>query len=183
MRQQRLALVAGWAQRGWPRLRARTGINSGPMLVGNLGSKYRFSYGVLGDNVNLGSRLEGLNKVYGTDIMIGENTARLIDDKFVLREVDMVRVKGREQAIQIYELIATASVGVEPTYAQALTLYADGLAAYRSAAWAEGIAAFQEALRVRPEDRPSRAMLERCLAFQKAPPPEPWDAVFDQLTK
>jgi adenylate cyclase len=183
MRQQRLALVASWTERGWPRLRARTGINSGPMLVGNLGSKYRFSYGVLGDNVNLGSRLEGLNKVYGTDILIGQNTARLIDDKFVLREVDMVRVKGREQAIQIYELIANASAGIESTYAQALTLYAEGLAAYRAATWAEGIAAFQEAIRVRPEDGPSRAMLERCLAFQKTPPPEPWDAVFDQLTK
>src|SRR6185295_866748 len=145
-------MTEAWVAMGRPPIVARTGINSGPMLVGNLGSKYRFSYGVLGDNVNLGSRLEGLNKVYGTDIMIGQNTARLIGDTFVLREVDMVRVKGREQAIQIYELIATASVGVDSTYAQALTLYAEGLAAYRSATWGEGIAAFQEALRVRPED-------------------------------
>jgi adenylate cyclase len=183
MRKHRLALVADWTQRGWPRLRARTGINSGPMLVGNLGSKYRFSYGVLGDNVNLGSRLEGLNKVYKTDILIGENTARIVEDKFVLREVDMVRVKGREHAIQIYELIASADAEVAPEQTQVLGLYAEGLEAYRAATWAEAIAVFQEALRVRPEDGPSQAMLERCLAFQKVPPPEPWDAVFDQLTK
>jgi adenylate cyclase len=183
MRQRRLALAADWAQKGWPRLRARTGINSGPMLVGNLGSKFRFSYGVLGDSVNLGSRLEGLNKVYGTDILIGQETARLAGDMFVLRPIDMVRVKGREQASQIYELIATAAAGVEPEYARVLTLYAEGLAAYRSAVWAEAIATFQEALRLRPEDGPSQAMLERCQIFQKSPPPEPWDAVFDQLTK
>jgi adenylate cyclase len=183
MRDQRLALVSEWTQRGRPRLRARTGINSGPMLVGNLGSKYRFSYGVLGDAVNLGSRLEGLNKVYGTDILIGENTAQLVGDAFVLREVDMVRVKGREQTVHIYELIAQAATGVPPEYAQALTLYSEGLAAYRQAVWAEAIPVFQEALRVRPGDGPSQALLERCLAFQKAPPPEPWDAVFDQLTK
>jgi adenylate cyclase len=183
MRERRLALADDWVAKGWPRLRARTGINSGPMLVGNLGSTYRFSYGVLGDSVNLGSRLEGLNKVYGTDILIGENTERLLDDKFVLREIDMVRVKGREQAIQIYELIATAAAGVPPDHTKALGLYAEGLGAYRSARWGEAIAAFQEVLRVRPEDAPSRAMLERCRAFQKTPPPEPWDAVFDQLTK
>jgi adenylate cyclase len=65
------------------------------MLVGNLGSEYRFSYGVLGDDVNLGSRLEGLNKQYGTEILIGEQTAELIGAEFVLREVDLVRVVGK----------------------------------------------------------------------------------------
>ena len=78
----------------------RIGVHSGPMLVGNLGSRYRFAYGVLGDQVNLGSRLEGLNKVYGTDILIGENTARLVKDDFIMREVDSVRVVGRQQGVQ-----------------------------------------------------------------------------------
>ena len=78
------------------------------MLVGNLGSKYRFAYGVLGDHVNLGSRLEGLNKQYGTDILIGENTAQLVEKSFLLREVDLVRVVGREQPVRIYELLAKA---------------------------------------------------------------------------
>jgi adenylate cyclase len=79
MREHRAALREVWAKIGRPPLIARTGINSGLLLVGNLGSKYRFAYGVLGDHVNLGSRLEGLNKEYGTDILIGENTAALVE--------------------------------------------------------------------------------------------------------
>jgi adenylate cyclase len=183
MRKQRLALSAEWAAQGRPRLHARTGINSGPMLVGNLGSKYRFVYGVLGDQVNLGSRLEGLNKIYGTDILIGENTGRLVEGAFVLREIDMVRVKGREQAVRIYELIAAAGSSLSPEHASALGCYGDGLEAYRKARWADALAAFREAVRLRPADGPARAMTERCEPFQKNPPPEPWDAVFEQLTK
>ena len=92
------------------------------MLVGNLGSKYRFAYGVLGDHVNLGSRLEGLNRVYGTEILLGENTAQLAEGAFVLREVDMVRVKGRVQAVRTYELVTTAGVALEPAHDEALHL-------------------------------------------------------------
>src|SRR5438093_12054066 len=105
MRDKRIELAGEWQATGRPKLIARTGINSGLMLVGNLGSKYRFAYGALGDHVNLGSRLEGLNKVYGTEILIGENTARLVAASFVLREIDMVRVVGREQPVRIYELL------------------------------------------------------------------------------
>ena len=90
MRDQLRALRLEWEAVDRPALKARTGINSGPMLVGNLGSRYRFAYGVLGDQVNLGSRLEGLNKIYGTDILIGENTANLVKDDFILRELDSV---------------------------------------------------------------------------------------------
>jgi adenylate cyclase len=114
MRERRLALSAEWAAMGRPPLRARTGINSGPMLVGNLGSRYRFAYGVLGDQVNLGSRLEGLNRVYGTDILVGEGTARLVQPSFVLRELDLVRAKGKEQAVRVYELLARAGAPSPP---------------------------------------------------------------------
>lgn len=183
MREQRLRLASEWAARGRPALRARTGINSGPMLVGNLGSKYRFAYGVLGDQVNLGSRLEGLNKVYGTDILIGETTARLVEGSYVVREIDMVRVKGREQAVRIYELIENAARPLPAKDTECLALYAHGLKAYRAASWTDAAALFREALRVVPADGPSRTMLERCLAYDKVPPPEPWDGVFDQLTK
>jgi adenylate cyclase len=71
------------------------------MLVGNLGSQYRFAYGVLGNHVSLGSRLEGLNKAYGTEILIGENTAQLVQESFLLREIDLVRVIGREQGLRV----------------------------------------------------------------------------------
>ncbi len=105
MRDRLQALRQEWAKIGRPPLAARTGINSGLMLVGNIGSRYRFSYGALGDQVNLGSRLEGLNKMYGTEILLGENTARLVDSSFLLRELDMVKVVGRKQPLRIYELV------------------------------------------------------------------------------
>ena len=183
MRDQTRALASEWVKIGRPRLRARTGINSGPMLVGNLGSRYRFAYGVLGDQVNLGSRLEGLNKVYGTDIIVGENTAGLIEGAFLCRELDMVRVKGREQTVRIYELIGHAGAPLVSEHEKALWCYADALEAYRKGRWAEALGLFRQALTLWPQDGPSRALAARCEVFQATPPPDPWDGVFEQLTK
>jgi adenylate cyclase len=183
MRERRLALAAEWGPSGRPTLHARTGINSGPMLVGNLGSRYRFAYGVLGDQVNLASRLEGLNKVYGTDILLGENTAKVVANRFFLREVDMVRVKGRKQAVTIYELIAKMGTALSPEFEKALAAYADGLKAYRRRAWSEALELFNEAVAVRPSDGPSRTMIERCGTYLRTPCPDDWDGVFDQLFK
>ncbi|HEU4368818.1 MAG TPA: adenylate/guanylate cyclase domain-containing protein [Methylomirabilota bacterium] len=153
MREQTLALAAEWATIGRPHIRARTGINSGPMVVGNLGSKYRFAYGVVGDQVNLGSRLEGLNKVYATDIIIGENTARLVEQAFMLRELDMVRVKGRTQAVRIYELIGKAGTPVAHQHERALWTYAEALEAYRKGMWAEGAGTVTGGARPAPDGR------------------------------
>ncbi len=153
------------------------------MLVGNLGSSYRFAYGVLGDHVNLASRLEGLNRVYGTEILIGENTARLVEGSFVLRELDMVRVKGRHQAVRIYELLARSGAALPRELDEALGLYAAGLEAYRKQLWDDALGLFTQCLALRPEDGPSRTMAERCQVYRAAPPPEDWDGVFDQLVK
>jgi adenylate cyclase len=183
MREHRNALVSDWAKVGRPRLKARTGINSGPMLVGNLGSKYRFAYGVLGDQVNLGSRLEGLNREYGTEILLGENTANLIKGSFVLREIDMVRVKGKKQPVRVYELLARSGDSMPREQEKALSFYADGLEAYRRQVWAEALTLFQQSLAVWPEDGPSRTMAERCRIYQEAPPPEDWDGIFEQIHK
>lgn len=182
MREQRLALASEWATIGRPRLRARTGINSGPMLVGNLGSKYRFAYGVLGDQVNLGSRLEALNKAYGTEILIGENTARLVGDAFRLREIDMVRLVGRTQTVRVYELLGKAGP-VSLELETALKAYAAGLEAYRHQAWDDALALFREALTLWPGDGAARAMAGRCEFYQKTTPPEAWDGVFEQEFK
>jgi adenylate cyclase len=182
MRQQTQRLADEWAAIGRPRLRARTGINSGPMVVGNLGSRYRFAYGVVGDQVNLGSRLEGLNKEYRTDIIVGENTARLVEGQCLLRELDMVRVKGRQQAVQIYELIAPAGTALSPELQKALALYGEGLELYRHGDWAEAQARFREVLILHPDDGPARTLAQRCLTYE-AMPPERWDGVFDQLVK
>jgi adenylate cyclase len=183
MRERRAALRAEWTKIGRPPLIARTGINSGLMLVGNLGSKYRFAYGVMGDHVNLGSRLEGLNKQYGTDILIGENTAQLIGKAFLLREIDLVRVVGREQPVRIYELLTRAGVSLPPKQEKAYSSYAAGLEAYRQQRWGEALGLFEESLAFWHGDGPSRIMAGRCQVYQKTPPPAEWDGVFEALHK
>jgi adenylate cyclase len=183
MRKRRKSLGLEWAASGRPVLKARTGVNSGPMLVGNLGSRYRFSYGVLGDQVNLGSRLEGLNKVYRTEILIGENTARLVDGAYRLREVDMVRVKGRTQPVRIYELLTEASELLPTSQEQGLQAYAAGLAAYWSRHWNEALDRFHKTLELLPNDGPSLALVERCHIYRQNQPPEDWDGVFTLKTK
>jgi adenylate cyclase len=182
MREQTVALAAEWSKIGRPHIRARTGINSGPMVVGNLCSRYRFAYGVVGDQVNLGSRLEGLNKVYGTDIIIGENTARLVENAFRLRELDMVRVKGRTQAVRIYELIEKAETALVSAHDEALWAYAEALETYRKGMWTEALGLFNQALRLRQDDGPSRTLARRCLEYRDTPP-ESWDGVYEQQIK
>jgi adenylate cyclase len=183
MREHRNALRAEWAKLGRPPLITRTGINSGLMLVGNLGSQYRFAYGVLGDHVNLGSRLEGLNKVYGTGILIGENTARLVEKSFVLSEIDIVRVVGREQPVRIYALLAKYGTSLPRAQEKAFSAYAAGLEAYRQQRWDEALGLFAECLTLWSGDGPSRTLAERCQLFHKTPPPEEWDAVFEAMYK
>jgi adenylate cyclase len=183
MREHRAALREEWAKIGRPPLIARTGINSGLMLVGNLGSKYRFAYGVLGDHVNLGSRLEGLNKQYSTDILIGENTAELIGHAFILREIDMVRVVGREQPVRIYELLAKSGTSLPVEKDKAFRVYAAGLEAYRQQRWDDALGLFDESLILWPHDGPARIMAGRCQIYQHTPPPENWDGVFEATSK
>ena len=183
MRAHRQLMTQEWIATGRPPLVARTGINSGPMLVGNLGSEYRFSYGVLGDDVNLGSRLEGLNKQYGTDILIGENTAELVGDAFRLREVDLVRVVGKQRPTRIYELVAAAGTPFPEEQEDALRDYAVALAAYRERRWSEALGHLEQALSRWPNDGPCRVMRGRCRIYAGSPPPEEWDGVFDATSK
>jgi adenylate cyclase len=172
-----------WEDMDRPALRARTGINSGTMLVGNVGSKYRFSYGALGDQVNLGSRLEGLNKIYGTEILIGENTAQLVEDSFLLREVDCVRVKGKETPVRLYELLGIALTVLPEKTQQAFDYYASGLKAYRSQAWDEAIALFEKGQKLYNNDKSFQVMSLRCRIYKKDPPKGEWDGVFRERRK
>lgn len=183
MQAKRRTMSEEWVAQGRPALHARTGINTGVMLVGNLGSEYRFSYGTLGDNVNLGSRLEGLNKAYRTEILVGENTARSVAGDFVLREVDRVRVVGKQEPVGVYELLARADAPLAPERTKALAAFAAGLEAFRVQRWAEAKALFHEALEHWPQDGPSRTLLERCGIYEVSPPPEGWDGVFVSTEK
>ncbi len=179
MRARRELLSDEWEKVGRPRIKARTGINSGNMLVGNIGSKYRFHYGAMGDAVNLASRLEGLNKIYGTQIIISGTTAELVAGAFRLRELDLVRVKGRAQALRIYELIGEADMPLADEHQQLLTLYEAGLVAYRQRGWDEALERFRQCLLIFPDDRPSLLLQTRCQTYRDKPPRPDWDGTFE----
>jgi len=167
-----------WKSRGIPPLDMGVGLNTGPMSVGNMGSDTRFDYTVMGDAVNLGSRLEGANKEYHTNICISQFTLDAVKDEgFVIRILDLVAVKGRAQPVAVYELIGRpGSFGAFTP--EILALYERGTEQYRAQEFAAAADTFREVLRQRPGDGPSAMYLERSLDLIEAPPPRDWDGVF-----
>ena len=162
-----------WKTQGKPEIAIGVGINTGPMSVGNMGTASRFDYTVLGDQVNLGARLEGLTKEYGVDVLVGEATATAAEGTFVFREVDLVRVKGRAGAAPVFELVGRAGTKVDPRFAAAL-------GAYRRRDFAAASVDF-EALAA--TDRTAQIFAARCAALAAEPPPPDWDGVYDQKNK
>jgi adenylate cyclase len=169
-------LRVGWRQRQLPLLEVRMGIHSGPVVAGNVGSMERFNYTVLGDTVNLASRLEGANKCYLTTILISEDTFGLAGPAFLARELDSIRVKGRQAPVKIYELIGKRGEHELPF----LDTFAEGLAEYKKRQWARAELHFRS---IAPQDPPSAIYMERCRHYMTNPPPEDWDGVFTQETK
>ncbi len=170
-----------WAAEGRPDVNIGVGINTGDMVVGNMGSQMRFDYTVMGDSVNLASRLEGTNKEYGTTIIISEFTYETIKDELFCRELDAVRVKGKKLPVRIFELLGDRKDAAE--WQEFADRFATGLAKYRAGLWDEAIAAFQSVLEVKPGDPPTRLYLERCAELKANPPEGEWDGVFTMTKK
>ena len=176
------ALQGNWQSQGVPPIRIGVGINSGEMSVGNMGSEELFDYTIMGDNVNLGSRLEGANKQYGTSIIISQFTYELIQfEPFILRELDSVLVKGKTAPVRIYELLGFGEADSQTE--KFISTFERGVDAYRSRKWSQALFFFHSALAIRPDDPPSEIFVTRCEEFAQHPPPEDWDGVFTMHTK
>ncbi len=160
-----------WRAQGKPDLYVRMGINTGSMVVGNMGSKMRMDYTIMGDSVNLASRLEGVNKVYGTAIMISQYTYQDVKDDLEIRELDMIRVVGKNEPITIYEVLAEKG-GLDPETERVMSCFREGLKLYRAQQFKEAQERFRETLSLRPEDGPSKTFLSRCEEYMDNPPPK-----------
>lgn len=177
--QKKLAeLREEWKKEGKPEVHVRIGINTGEAVVGNMGSENRFDYTAMGDNVNLGSRLEGINKQYGTNLIISEQTYEIVKDEFVCRELDLIRVKGKSHPVRIFELVAKKGE-VTDDIKKRNAQFESALKDYRSKAFLAARDKFKEI----KDDKASEVYAERCDAFMKNPPEEGWDGVWTFTTK
>jgi len=159
------------------------GLNTDTIVSGNIGSPKRMDYTLIGDGVNLASRMEGLCKQYYASILISENTYRRLKGTYRIREVDRVQVKGKTESVGIYEVLDYHNEETYPGLIDVLNHFRDGLALYRRREWDRAIGCFNEALRINPHEQLCKMYIERCLAFRVQPPGEDWDGGWIMETK
>ena len=182
--QKQLGLLNNyWQKIDRPLLSVRIGINSGEMIVGNMGSETRFDYTVVGDAVNLSSRLENANRVYNTGIIIGEQTYDIIHENFITRPLDLLRVKGKNKPVRVYELIAHKNDELDDHFKNMLISYKKGFKEYLLRNWQEAIQHFQDAMQLKGDDGPSKLFLDRCREFSVHSPADNWDGVYVMQSK
>lgn len=174
-------LQVQYKEQGLPNIDVGIGLNTGEMSVGNMGSETVRSYTVMGDAVNLGARLEGINKQYGTRIIISEFTYQDVKDDFICREIDWVKVKGKLEPVKIYEV--TGFNDLEENKLKCVKAFIIGFDLYHEKKFEEAMKKFKEALEIDEEDGPSKLYVERTSNYLENPPPEDWDGVFTMTTK
>lgn len=160
----------------------RIGINTGPMVVGNMGTSKKMDYTIMGSDVNLAARLEGVNKQYGTQILISGATKKRIGNEFITRELDTVRVVGINKPVTIHELCAFRN-DISEEQKESYDLYHQALKLFRRKKWAMAEEGFKKVLEVKPDDGPSKVFIKRCKQYNKKAPSDDWDGVYNLVKK
>lgn len=171
-----------WPDQKIPMFRTRIGINSGNVIVGNIGSQIRIDYTGIGDAMNLSARLESANKQYGTYIMISEFTNEQVKDQLLTRFIDHIIVRGKTRPVKVYELISERDSLKAEQEKEHLSLYEDGIQYYLDRNWTESIKCFESVLKQR-QDRLSLLYIDRCRSYIDSPPPEDWAGVYELTSK
>ena len=166
-----------------PQIKIGIGVSSGEVVSGNIGSRKRMDYTVIGDGVNLSSRLEGTTKEYGCDIILSEFTYQLCSERVVVRELDKIRVKGKHQAVKIYELIGDRTTCLDANTQEFLSYYQAGRVAYSSRNFPQALICFEAAKKIRPTDKAVNIHIARCNKYLRQPPEESWSGVWTMVDK
>lgn len=183
MQEKAEEIAARWRAEGKPNLVVRMGMNTDQMVVGNMGGEKRFDYTVLGDAVNLASRLEGANKNYGTRIIISESTYEKVKDRLLCRELDVLIVKGKTKPIRVYELIGKLdSPDLQPKL-KTVELFCAAMELYRNKKFRSALKEFTEIRKQFPDDEPTAMYIQRCKEFLDNPPPKDWNGVYEMKSK
>ena len=170
-----------WIAEGKHPMDIGIGINTGPMMVGNMGSDQRFDFTAMGDSVNLGSRLEGANKSYKTNIIISEFTFERVKNEFTCMELDAVRVKGKKRPVKIYSLVGYQDLpGIQE---EVIKQFNQGVMFYKRRKWDKAIHIFENITAMDPNLYAAQVYIDRCFDLKKNPPPANWDGVYTMTTK
>lgn len=165
MQQAVVRLQRHWEAQGFPAMQVDVGVNTGPMWVGNVGSRWRMQYTVIGSNANLAVRLLHVNRIFGTHLIMGENTFEAVRDEMLARDLDLVKPKGCEQPVRVYELVGTRAEAAQ--HRDRVDRFASGLQAYRENNWKSALQIFEALARDYPRDGPTRVFIGRCQDFSR----------------